>query len=120
MEQAHLEQVISALGMAKGEAQVRESVVKSVLAGLQAAGLSEAEKLVVVAMFQAEMMEKEGTTLMATISVLGVRQGHLVSESVAIASPAPLLVMDALQELVKMASPELWMEILRVLERGRE
>lgn len=104
------------LGAQPGE--IRESVVESVVAGLQAAQLSVAEYHAVVGAIHGELMLAAGTTLEVSVSALrGLGRGQLSTElqAVGVQSAFPLTALETVVELVRQASPELLAEMLGVL-----
>lgn len=97
---------------------VRASVVESVLAGLEAARLSTEEYLVVVGAIHARIA-KEATGASAIVVTATATTGYPVrasSRTVVKETMGPELVCSTVEKLVRAASPELWAQILDVLE----
>jgi hypothetical protein len=131
MEMAKVSQVRAwetTAGVAKPE-EIRASVVASVVAGLQAAGLCHAEYLCVVGAIHALLAQGEGilvgvvVTATAVDSCVGegvasVLGQEVHSRTVAMQGPEPRLVVETVEQMVRQASPALWAAIAEALARA--
>lgn len=128
MEQVKVGTVrVTDLVTAKTE-ETRASVVASVVAGLQAAQLSEAEYLAVVAAIHALLAEAMGlpTVVVTATSVnrdwrlaleMPVALQKVASRTAQVVTPDPETVAETVEAMVRWASPALW-EQLRAVVRG--
>lgn len=95
--------------------EVRVSVLESVLAGLRAAQLSQAELLSLVGAIHVDLAKGMGSEETVVVTATGVAPGiakaRASSSTVAVECAAPFLVAATVELMVRSASPELWQEI---------
>lgn len=95
---------------------VRASVVESVVAGLLAAQLSEAEYLAVVGAYDALRVSRAGVLRGFALTVTAVGPVGVQTQGVVRAMPAPHVASAALTVLAREASPELLAAVMDAWE----
>lgn len=107
-------------GQPERKAPVRESAVGSVVAGLRAAQLSEAELLAVVGVIHGQLAAAMTEKTSVVVTATAVHDGKALSLTANVESTACQMVAETVDLLVRTATPALWAQVRAVLEMTDE